>query len=174
MAIPFFAGRVYVADDLGAYHLPLRAFYAQQLKAGEAFDWLPSLFSGFYLTGEGQAGTYHPLHLALYRFLPLGVAFDLELLVSYPLMLAGSYLLLRRWLLRRDAALLGSLAFTFSGFNLLHFIHPNAVAVVAHWPWLLWALDHALREKGDGNRFGDLFPGPEPLRSFRSCSAPRF
>jgi hypothetical protein len=147
MAIPLLAGRVYVADDLGAYHLPLRAFYAQQLKAGESFDWLPSLFSGFYLTGEGQAGTYHPLHLALYRFLPLRVAFDLELLVSYPLMLAGSYLLLRRWLLRRDAALLGALAFTFSGFNLLHFVHPNAVAVVAHWPWLLWALDHALRAK---------------------------
>ncbi|HEX4143649.1 MAG TPA: YfhO family protein [Pirellulales bacterium] len=147
MAIPLFAGRVYVADDLGAYHLPLRAFYSQQLVAGEPFDWLPSLFSGFYLTGEGQAGTYHPLHLALYRFLPLSVAFDLELLVSYPLMLAGSYLLLRRWLARRDAALLGALAFTFSGFNLLHFVHPNAVAVVAHWPWLLWALDLVLHQK---------------------------
>jgi hypothetical protein len=75
------------------------------------------------------------------------VAFDLELLVSYPLMLAGSYLLLRRWLARRDAALLGALVFAFSGFNLLHFVHPNAVAVVAHWPWLLWALDIALRPK---------------------------
>jgi hypothetical protein len=147
MAIPLFAGRVYVADDLGAYHLPLRAFYAQQLQAGEPFDWLPALFSGFYLSGEGQAGTYHPLHLALYRFLPLTVAFDLELLVSYPLMLWGSYLFLRRWLARRDAALLGALAFTFSGFNLLHFVHPNAVAVVAHWPWLLWALDHALKKR---------------------------
>ncbi len=149
MAIPLLAGRVFVADDLGAFHLPLRAFYAQQLQAGEPFDWLPSLFGGFYLSGEGQAGTYHPLHLALYRFLPLTVAFDLELLISYPLMLWGSYLLLARWLVRRDAAMLGALVFTFSGFNLLHFVHPNAVAVVAHWPWLLWAIDRALVSRGN-------------------------
>ncbi|HTU25998.1 MAG TPA: YfhO family protein [Pirellulales bacterium] len=144
MAIPLVLGRVFVADDLGAFHLPLRAFYSQQLQAGQAFDWLPALFNGFYLTGEGQVGTYHPLHLLLYRFLPLTVAFDLELLLSYPLMLLGCYCLLCRWLGRRDAALVGAVAFAFSGFNLLHFVHPNAVAVVAHWPWFLWALDRAL------------------------------
>src|SRR5215208_4317721 len=116
MAVPFFAGRVYVADDLGAYHLPLRSFYAEQLERGQSFDWLPSLFSGFYLTGEGQVGSYHPLHLLMYRYLPLGMAFDLELLLSYPAMLAGMYLLLRRWLGRRDAAMFGALVFTFSGF----------------------------------------------------------
>lgn len=150
MAWPMLLGRVWVADDLGEYHLPLRQFYSQQLAAGEPFDWLPSLFSGYYLTGEGQAGTYHPLHLLLYRVLPLGLAFDLELWLSYPVMLVGGYLLLRRWRLARDAALLGSAAFTFSGFNLLHFIHPNGVSLVAHWPWMLWALDWALVDRSNG------------------------
>ena len=42
--------------------------------------------------------------------------------------------------------MLGSLLFTFSSFNLLHFLHPNAVAVIAHIPWLLWAIDIALLE----------------------------
>ena len=97
MAVPFVRGQVYVADDLGAFHLPLRAFYTEQLGAGRPFDWMPSLFCGFYLTGEGQVGGYHPLHLLLYRWLPLPTAFDLELLLSYPLMLWGTYgLLLRR------------------------------------------------------------------------------
>ena len=32
------------------------------LESGDAFDWCPDLFGGFYLTGEGQVGTYHPLH----------------------------------------------------------------------------------------------------------------
>ena len=97
LAWPMFAGRVYVADDLGAFHLPLRNFYSQQLGAGEPFDWDPEMFGGFYLTGEGQAGTYHPLHLLLYRFLPLQTAFDLECLLSYPVMLAGMYVFLLRW-----------------------------------------------------------------------------
>ena len=49
----------------------VRAFFAEQLARGEPFDWMPQLYSGFYLTGEGQGGTYHPWHLLLYRCLPL-------------------------------------------------------------------------------------------------------
>jgi hypothetical protein len=151
LAGPFLAGQVYVADDLGAFHLPLRAFYADCLARGEPFDWSPQMYCGFYLTGEGQIGGYHPLHLLLYRLLPLPVAFDLECLLSYPIMLVGMYLLLRRWSIRRDAALFGGLTFAFSGFPLLHFVHVNGVAVVAHLPWLLLAI-HAVVCGKDRNR----------------------
>src|SRR4029453_4033199 len=51
---------------------------------------------------------------------------------------------LRRWAIRRDGALFGSFIFTFSGFNLLHHVHPNMLAVVAHLPWLLLAIDVAI------------------------------
>ena len=95
MAGPFFAGRIYSRDDLGAFHLPIRDFYARQIAQGEAFDWMPQLFSGFYLTGEGQAGMYHPLHQLLYRWLPLQRAVDCEYLLTYPIMLAGTWLFLR-------------------------------------------------------------------------------
>ena len=146
LAGPCLVGRVYTRDDLGAFHLPLRAFYAEQLARGEPSDWMPQLFAGFFLTGEGQVGAYHPLHLVLYRFLPLQAAWAAELLASYPFMLAGTYFFLRRLLGRADAAMFGSLAFTFSGFNLLHFVHPNAIAVVAHIPWLLWTIDVVLND----------------------------
>lgn len=147
MCIPFFLGRVFTADDLGAFHLPIRDFYSRQLAAGEPWDWMPSLYCGFYLSGEGQLGGYHPLHLLLYRMLPLGAAFDLELLLTYPFMAAGMYLFLRRLVARRDAAAFGAIVFTFSSFNLLHFIHPNAVAVVAHVPWILWTIDLVTRSQ---------------------------
>jgi len=147
LALPFIRGEVYTHDDLGAMHLPLRAFYATCLAQGEAFDWLPHLFGGMYLTGEGQTGAYHPLHLALYRWLPFQVAFDVELLSSYVWMIVGSYLFLRRRLPSAGASLFGALLFTFSGFNLLHLAHMNGVAVVAHLPWLLWATDIALTEE---------------------------
>lgn len=146
LAAPFFMGQIYTADDLGAFHLPIRAFYAERLAAGQPYDWMPQLFSGFYLTGEGQGGPYHPLHQLLYRILPLRAALGWEYLLPYPLMMLGSWLLLKRRLGRGDAAMLGSLLFTFSSFNLLHFLHPNAVAVIAHIPWLLWAIDIALLE----------------------------
>jgi uncharacterized membrane protein len=144
MAAPFFLGQVYVADDLGEFHLPVRDFYAQQLQRGAPWDWMPSLYGGFYLTGEGQVGGYHPLHQGLYRWLPLGAAFDLELLISYPLLFMGTFFFLKRWLANPAAACFGGLAFSLTGFNLLHFVHPNAVAIVAHIPWLLLAIEVAL------------------------------
>jgi hypothetical protein len=144
LAGPFFAGRIYTADDLGAFHLPMRAFYAERLGDGQPYDWMPQLYSGFYMTGEGQAGVYHPLHQILYRLLPLRAALAWEYLLPYPPMMLGMWLLLKRRLGRNDAAALGGLLFAFCSFNLLHFVHPNAVAVIAHIPWLLWAIDVAL------------------------------
>mgnify|MGYP001227065231 FL=1 len=152
LSAPRWLGRVYVADDLGEFHLPIRDFYSRQLAAGESYDWMPSLFGGFFLTGEGQLGAYHPLHQLLYRWLPLSGAFDIELLASYPFMFAGMLLLLRRIVGSSPAAWFGALAFTFGGFNLLHFVHPNAIAIVAHIPWLLWAIDIALRGVSPGKR----------------------
>ena len=140
-------GEVYLADDLGDFHLPLRAFYAQQLTHSEPFDWCPDLYCGFYVTGEGQVGGYHPLHWVLYRTLPLSLAFDLECWLSYPFMLIGLYAFFHRLRLSRESALFGATVFTFGGFNLLHFIHPNAIAVIAHLPWLLCAIDIGLRSQ---------------------------
>lgn len=67
MFLPVLTGRIYVCDDLQNYHLPIRQFYANCLAAGDSFDWMPNLFCGFFLTGSGQGGTYHPLHYLLYR-----------------------------------------------------------------------------------------------------------
>jgi hypothetical protein len=144
LAGPFFAGRIYTADDLGGFYFPIRAFYAHQLAQDQPYDWMPQLFSGFYLTGEGQAGSYHPLHQILYRFLPLRAALGWEYLLPYPLMMLGMWLCLKRRLGRSDAAMFGGLVFGFSCFNLLRFLHPPLIAVIAHIPWLLWAIDIVL------------------------------
>ena len=145
LASPPLVGRVHVGDDLGNLHLPVRSLYQDALRAGQSVLWSPYLYAGMYLHGEGQAGMYHPVHLLLYRFLPLPWAFTLEFVLSYALMFPGMYLLLSRLDLPRPAALFGAFVFTFSGFNLLHFMHVNAIAVVAHIPWLLVGVDLLLR-----------------------------
>jgi hypothetical protein len=51
---------------------------------------------GFYLHGEGQVGLFHPLHQLLYRLLPLGPAFNLELIANYVALFGGTVWFLRR------------------------------------------------------------------------------
>jgi hypothetical protein len=152
MAFPALTGNVYLYDDLGVLHLPLRTFYASALRAGDDPTWCPSLFCGFYLHGEGQAGMLHPVKLALYRFLPLDAAFDIDVLLAYPLAFAGGYLLLRRWRLHPGAAAVGAFTFAFSAHLALRLNHTNVIQVLAHIPWLLLCTDVVLRGAGPRGR----------------------
>ncbi len=140
-------GQIPFTGDLLHFHYPLRDFYARALATGQPFDWMPALFNGFYLVGEGQVGGYHPVHWLLYRLLPLDRAFAIELVLAYPVLFTGAWL----WLRRRvgaAAAAFGAMVMTFSGFTLTHGVHPNMVGVMAHLPWLLLALDG----RGTGTR----------------------
>jgi hypothetical protein len=145
LARPIFVGGVYTYDDLGELQLPIRFLYSQALAAGDDFLWTPQLSNGYYLHGEGWVAMYHPLHWLLYRTLSLQWAFNLELILSYLWMFPGAYLMLRRLDLPQHGSLMGAVLFTFSGFNLLHFVHPNEIAVISHIPWLIVAIDTVLR-----------------------------
>jgi hypothetical protein len=138
---PLLTGRVFVYNDLSWFHLPMRYLYQQALYAGDTVLWTPSIFAGLYVHGEGQIGLFHPFHQLLYRLLPLGTAFNLEVIANYPAAFAGMFWFLRRLRFSHAAALFGAMLFAFSGFNLLHHHHINMVAVVGHMPWLLAAAD---------------------------------
>ena len=151
LCYPLLRGNIYQGSDLAAYHLPARSFYSHCLKNGLSFLWWPDQFCGYYLHGEGQVGMYHPLHWVLYRFLPLDWAFNLEFASGYLLAYGGMVALLRRWRLPWFAAIFGANLFTFSGFTLLHFIHLQAIAVIAQLPWHVLALDMLMKSR-DANR----------------------
>jgi hypothetical protein len=56
---PALLNRIYGYNDLLHFHYPLRRFYQDCLVNGDSFIWLPNLFCGIYLLGEGQAGLLH-------------------------------------------------------------------------------------------------------------------
>jgi len=144
LALPMLTGRMFAHGDLAVFHLPLRRFYSEQLILGQQFLWNSNLFHGFYVHAEGQIGAFHPLHLLLYKFLPLVLAFNMEVILSYVFAFVGMWLFLRQIGLIAAARTVGAMSFAFSGFCLMHLSHPNAVAIAAHIPWLLLAMDLAL------------------------------
>jgi hypothetical protein len=142
MARPIALGVIPLTNDLLHFHYPLRDFYSGALARDVRFEWMPTLLGGFDVAAEGQLGAYHPVHWLLYRFLPLDRAFDIELVAAYPILFSGTWFFLRRWC-DAPAALFGAMLFTFCGFTLSHGVHPNMVTIVAHLPWLLWAVHAA-------------------------------
>jgi len=136
---PVATGRLLTYDDLAALHLPFRYLYQASLLNGEFLLWTPAYHAGFFLHGAGEAGMAHPLHLALYAWLPLGVAFNLEIIASYLFLLAGMYWLWRSVGLSTEAALVGAMLSAFSSFTIYNLMHVNHIATLAHAPWLLVA-----------------------------------
>jgi hypothetical protein len=155
---PFLTGRLFTRDDIAALHLPFRYLYQEALRQGDSILWTPVYHSGFYLLGVGIAGIAHPLHWLLYRFIPLGPAFNLEIVTPYVAMLIGSAVLLLRLGLASEAAWFGAMLFTFSGFNLFNLMHLNHAAIIAHAPWLL-AAAHLLLTSPDRRHCSLAFAG---------------
>ena len=170
LVAPMLMHRVFAHTDIGAFHLPLRQMFAAALRDGDSFVWTSQMFNGFYVHAEGQLGAFHPLHLLLYRFVPLTIAFNVEVIVSYVFAFAGMWLFLRRTGFGTLAVGIGAMAFAFSGFQVLHLGHPNAVAIAAHIPWLLVALDAALSAEARTRAMGaagiSLVTGSEILLGY--------
>ena len=148
---------LFTGADLPNFNLPIRFLYSEALRAGDSMLWTSSLFSGFFIFGDGQGGMAHPFHLLLYRIAPLWLAFGLEILASYVAALAGGRVLFGRLGFSPAGAWLGAIVFAFSGFNLLHISHMNAVAIVAHVPWVL-AATHALMTSDEPRSRAWAFP----------------
>jgi len=148
LVIPVCTGRVLTYDDLSNFHLPLRMLYSAALSSGHSLLWTPALSGGFYVLAEGQVGALHPVHYVLYRCFSLTTAFNLELILSYLVGFGGMWAFLHRRGVVTAACILGAMTFAFCGFSLLHLTHMNAIAVVSHIPWLLYAIERAVAGPG--------------------------
>jgi hypothetical protein len=166
LTLPVLTWKVFPFGDMSAFHVPMRFLYREALRAGDTFLWTPWLESGLYIHAEGQTGMAHPLHLLTYRFLPLTLAINLEMLSAYAFALAGMWLLLRRLGIRSEAAFGGAMTFAFGGFMLPHLNHLTAIVVAAHIPWVVLASDRLLGGSAWGFAGVALLLGSQVLLGF--------
>lgn len=145
-ATPFLTRRIPVWVDHGTFFFPLRMIYAKYLASGDSIDWMPQLFGGFFTSGEGQQGVYHPLHLLIYSSLPVDVAYALELAIPIVLMPIGIVLFLRRFI-STSGAIVGAMVFTYSQAYTHALDNPPTTMIFAHLPYILTAMCAAVESE---------------------------
>ncbi len=149
---PIVNGRMYTFNDLADFFLPTRYIYWKALHSGDSLIYTSQLFGGFYLQGEGQLGSFHPLHLLLYSTLPFLTAFTLHMTLVLLVFFAGTYVFLRTWPLSKGAAFFGAVAFIFGSTPLLKFYHVPPIEGLCHIPWMLVAMRRMFLEHRTGHR----------------------
>ncbi len=150
---PVIFGRAWIpagGGDLVSFIFPMYRFAGASLNGGEIPLWNPYLYAGAPYIADNQSGVFYPINLLLFLLMPDFSFQAIEGLVILHIFLAGltMYFCLR-WLqpedpLSRPAAVLGGLAFMFSGVFVNHIGNLNLIAVVAWLPLIFICLHRAI------------------------------
>lgn len=124
--------------DIARFFFPTRVLYADALRAGRLPLWQPEILTGIPLFAEMQTGALYPLHLVLYRLLPVDLALNFDILLHLAFLGAGTFLFARVKNISTGGAVIAALALVFGGFGAARITHPNVLNVAAWLPWLLY------------------------------------
>ncbi len=144
-ALPFlvywraaFGQGMFFFGDIARFFYPMRVLYADALAAGRLPLWQPEILAGFPLLAEMQIGALYPLHLFLFRVLPVDLALNYDILLHLTWLGVGMFLFARVRGISIAGAILAATAMTLGGFGAARITHPNVLSVAAWLPWLLW------------------------------------
>ncbi len=126
-------------SDVLHLNLPFKYILSESLKNGQWPLWTPYLANGFPILAEGQIGTFYLPNLLLFRFLPLVLAYNLNLVISFLLASLGTYLFTRKIGLNTIASFFAAFIFTFSGFLSVHLNHFNLIQAASLLPLIFWS-----------------------------------
>lgn len=137
-AVPALFGHAAIAQDNLIQNFPLRVLSGQQLASGHLPLFNPLANSGTPLLGGMNAGSFYPL-TGLFIFLPPIMAWVINLIVVYFTASLGLYALCRWHNVRASAALLGALAYAYTGAMMGQMVHLAVVQGFSLLPWLVLA-----------------------------------
>ncbi len=143
-------GKMPVGGDVTQFFLGLMGFLGESLGHGRLPVWNDLWGYGFPGIGESQMGVYYPPHLLLYGALRVEWAYVASLVLHTLWGALGAWWAARRFGVSPIGSSLAALAFSASGFFVIHMPHPWGYTVGSWMPWawgLAWSLLNEPRVK---------------------------
>ena len=126
--------------DTPQAYFPVRWLVYKSLSGGNFPWWNQYMAGGMSLIAYPDAtALYFPAYFLFFVFKPV-LAFNVSFMLHYGLAGVFVFLMLMRMKLRRPAAILGALAFMFSGFFIGHRVHSVMVETAVWLPGIIWAV----------------------------------
>jgi hypothetical protein len=145
----FLPGRHIFGTDYLAGAYPFYQFISDRLSAGELPRWVPHVFGGLPLFAN-PGSTFYPVHLLFDLVLPVARAFPAVLWFQFGIAGLGMYLLARELGCRSWVALVGGLAFQFTGIiaSWVYAGHDGRIIVATLGPLFFFFLHAGIRTLG--------------------------
>jgi hypothetical protein len=156
--LPAVANHLVIGEDNLIQSYPLRQLVGDQIRHGHLPLWNPYIWSGTPLLAGYNAGAAFPLTW-LFVALPPKPAWALTEIATYAASSLGLYAFLRLHDLRRGAAVLGAVTFTWGGFMSSQLVHIDLVQGVGLVPWVLVAIRQVATDRDRPWRWAGLLAG---------------
>ena len=125
-------------------HYPMQRYLSDRISPRRFPFWTPYVSAGYPILANPEVGAWYPPN---WPFFLIGITpriIQVELAFNAFLACLGAYLLISSHVRNRGAAILGALAYGFSGFFAGHASQVSLFAGAAMFPWLLLAYRRAV------------------------------
>ena len=126
--------------DLRHHHVPWRVWAVGEWMAGRVPAWSADVAAGYPLMADGQTGAFYLPTMALFALFSPGYALNLAILLHHWWAGLGAFAWLRSERCSSPAAMLGAVAFAFSGLMATHSLYLGMQNAIAWLPWMLWGI----------------------------------
>ncbi|MHB1133042.1 MAG: oligosaccharide flippase family protein [Chloroflexota bacterium] len=144
-------------SDLILENYPWKRFLVECLQQGEVPLWNPYLFGGVPFLAAGQHSALYPL-TALFYVLPVAQSFAYLTALNFFLGGLFMYLFLNRLGAGRVGALVGAVAYAFSGFMVVSVVFPMIISAAIWLPLLLLLIEITIQRAERGQRLSLVWP----------------
>lgn len=124
----------------------LKSYSAKLIKQHEIPLWNRLAGTGFPQFSVID-GLFNPLNFITYYFLPMPLAYNINLAIVFFLVSLFTYLYARLLKLSRISSLVAATTFTFSGIMVTKIVHISVIQTLAYFPMGLYFLEKALQQK---------------------------
>lgn len=149
-----FFGADTISSDLLNFSYPAREYWVDDyLKKAQIPLWNSYITSGTPFLAQAQTGIFNPLQILLYLILPLDVAFNWSIIISFCLISAGTYFYSKLIGLSKSAAFFSASVFSLSGFMVGHLRHIPVILSVSTMPFMFYACEKILKDYSGNPKF---------------------
>jgi len=143
--------QIFVTPDFGKsdilnYEYPTKFFLAEALKHGTLPLWNPYISTG-YPQMATITGSFNPINLILFYFLPLPQAFNIGFAIVFLTAGIFTFLFCRVLGLSRIAALFVAIVFSFSGVFITQITHFNLIQTLSFFPLEMYLIELYIQKK---------------------------
>jgi len=145
------SGNSFFWEDFVEYVYPVQTFAARESNTGSIPFWNPYIFSGMPFISDIQTGFFYPLNRLLNLFIDkeghLSIwGLQFVTIIHFLISQITFYFLILHYKRTQFAAIISSIAYSFSAIMVLHVIHPMMIYHLAWLPLVFLFFDKGIKE----------------------------